>query len=160
MRAQQAQSEKDLDRWVNAMPTALRAIWSNALGEFGKVHLEPLRTELESRTADRGERILALLEWYGSGAGPWSGFPSYEGAAEGLLFDYRTTEIIAAAQSKTLTPAQTEGLGRLFAGWEFGKQRAEDLRQIPENLKQNLWHHIQNTHDKDKYSRGKSIFSK
>jgi hypothetical protein len=85
MRVRREENEKDLERWLNAMPRALRAVWSTALSEFGRVDVIPLRTALESSIPDRNERILVLLEWFGSGAGPWSGFPSYETAAEDLL---------------------------------------------------------------------------
>jgi hypothetical protein len=53
-----------------------------------------------------------LLEWFGFGAGPWPGFPFYEKAAEELLLGYPTTEIVAAIQSSSIGPAQTEGAAR------------------------------------------------
>lgn len=159
-RAQQKQNRKDWDKWMDAMPTALKAVWSNALGAFGMVDVVPLRSALQFGATSRSECILALLEWFGSGAGPWSGFPSYESAAEDLLFDFSTTEIIMAAESMSLNPAQTEGLARLFAGWSFGNQRPDDLIQLPEPLKQSLWAHSQNTHDKDKYWRAKNAFAR
>jgi hypothetical protein len=34
--------------------------------------------------------------------------------------------------------AQTEGAARLFAGWSFGKQRPEDLKDLPDSLKKIL----------------------
>lgn len=119
VRIRQEQNKKDWERWLNAMPRPLRAVWSTALREFGRVDVIPLRTAVETSIPDRNVRILVLLEWFGSGAGPWSGFPSYETAAEDLLFDFSTTEILAAAQSKALSPAQTEGLARFFAGWSL-----------------------------------------
>lgn len=159
-RAQQERSRKNWDKWIAAMPAALKTVWSNALGDFGMVDLVPLRSALQVSATNRSECVLALLEWFGSGAGPWSGFPSYESAAEELLFDFSTTEIITAAQSVSLSPAQTEGLARLFAGWPFGKRRPDDLIQLPEALKQSLWLHSQSTHDKDKYWRAKNAFAR
>lgn len=159
MRAQQAQSMQDWEKWLAAMPNALRTVWSNALGEFGSVDLDPLRSELESSIPDSGERILALLEWFGSGAGPWSGFPSYESAAENLLLDFSTIDLIAATQSKRLSPAQTEGAARLFGGWSFAQQRSEGLRVLPDALKKDLWLHTQNTNDKDKFLRARRAFA-
>ncbi|HTQ59075.1 MAG TPA: hypothetical protein VMI32_02560 [Candidatus Solibacter sp.] len=159
MRAQQAENEKDWEKWIAAMPEGLRAVWSNALGEFGRVNLGPLRSQLERSIPDRGERILALLEWFGSGAGPWSGFPSYETAAENLLLDFSTAQIIAAIQSKGLSLAQTEGAARLFAGWSFGKQRPEELKHLPNALRKDLWLHTQNTEDKDKHGRARRAFA-
>lgn len=87
MEASHLQGKQDRDRWLAAMPSALIPVWSSALGQFGSVNVDPLLAALESAMPDEGERILALLEWFGSGAGPWSGFPSYEQAAEELLLD-------------------------------------------------------------------------
>ena len=160
MRAREAQSKKDWERWLNAMPEALRAVWSTALREFGEVDVGPLRAALEQHIPNRGERVLALLDWFGSGAGPWSGFPSYEDAAENLLLDFSTTDIVAAILSKRLSPAQTEGAARLFGGWEFGQRRPGELRDLPDALKKDLWHHTQNTQDKDKFFRARAAFAK
>jgi hypothetical protein len=160
MRAGQTQSKKDWEKWLTAMPKPLKAVWSNALGQFGRVDLDPLRSALERNIPDRSERVLALLEWFGSGAGPWSGFPSYESAAENLLLDFPTTEIIVATQSKRLNPAQTEGAARLFAGWSFGQQRPEGLQDVPDAFKKDLWDYTRNTQDKDKFWRARSAFAK
>jgi hypothetical protein len=159
MRGQHAQSKKDWERWLTAMPKAVQPVWSDALGQFGRVDHVPLRIALEQEMPDQGERILALLEWFGSGSGPWSGFPSYEIAAEKLLLDFSTTDIVAAIQSKRLSPAQTEGTARLFGGWTFGKLRPKDLKELPNALKKDLWLHTQNTNDKDKISRARRAFT-
>lgn len=159
MRAQQDQSKKDWERWLSTMPEAIRPIWSNALGEFGNVDPEPLRAALERDIPDVGKRVLALLEWLGSGAGPWSGFPAYEQAAEKLLLGFSTKSVVAAIESTTLSTAQTEGAARLFGGWSFGKQRPEDLKDLSDALKKNLWHHTKDTQDKDKLARAKRAFT-
>lgn len=160
MRAQQTQHNNDWEKWLTVMPKALKAVWSSALREFGRVDLDPLRSELERNMPDQRERILALLEWFGSGSGPWSGFPSYESAAENLLLDFSTIDIIAATQSERLSPAQTEGAARLFGGWSFTRQRPEGLKELPDAFKKELWLHTQNTKDKDKFSRAKAAFAR
>lgn len=160
MRARGAQNKKDGEKWLTAMPAPLKAVWSNALGDFGKVDLVPLRLELERNIPDQDKRILALLEWFGSGSGPWSGFPSYESAAEDLLLDFSTIDLIAAAQSKRLSPAQTEGAARLFGGWSFAQQRPGALKELPDALKKELWLYTQNTKDKDKFCRARGAFAK
>jgi hypothetical protein len=160
MRGEHAQRKKDWERWLTAMPKAIQLVWSGAIAQFGKVDLVPLRAALEQEMPDRRERILALLEWFGSGSGPWSGFPSYEIAAEELILDFSTTDIVAAIQSERLSPAQTEGAARLFGGWTFGKQRPKDLKELPNALKKDLWLHTQNTKDKDKFSRARAAFTK
>ena len=138
MRAQEEQGKRDWDKWLGAMPKAVRPIWSDALGQFGRVDIAPLRAALESDMPEEGGRILALLEWFGSGAGPWSGFPSYETAAEKLLLDHSTKAIVTAIESTRLSAAQTEGAARLFAGWSFLTQRPEDKRDLPDSLKKVL----------------------
>jgi hypothetical protein len=160
LRSKQAQNKKDWERWRTAMPKALGRLWSSALLDFGRVDINPLRSELERCMPDRGERVLALLEWFGSGSGPWSGFPSYESAAENLLLDYSTIDIISATRSNKLSPTQTEGAARLFAGWSFTRQRPEGLKELPEALKKELWFHSQNTKDKDKLRRARGAFAK
>ena len=160
LRSQQEQSKKDWARWLRAMPGAIRPMWSDALGQFGEVDIPPLRAALETDIPDDGERILALLEWYGSGAGPWSGFPSYEQAAEDLLLCFTTKSVIAAIESTNLSPAQREGAARLFAGWSFGKQRPDDLSSLPDALKKILWHHTRDTQDMDKLARANRAFAK
>jgi hypothetical protein len=159
MLAEEAQNIKDWEKWLAAMPDPLKAPWPNALGEFGSVNIKPLRSALEQAMPDKSQRILALLEWFGAGAGPWSGFPSYESAAENLLLDFPTTDIIGAIQSKTLSLSQTEGAARLFGGWTFRNQRPDGLKDIPDAFKNQLWEHVRNTQDGDKLSRATSAFA-
>jgi hypothetical protein len=159
VRVQQEQTKKDWQRWLSTMPRAIRPFWSTALGEFGSVDTDPLREALERAIPDDSERILALLKWFGSGAGPWSGFPAYEDGAEDLLLDFSTKSVIAAVESTTHSAAQIEGAARLFAGWSFRTQRPEDLKDLPAALKKALWYHTKNTDDKDKLARAKKAFA-
>jgi len=157
--ARQRQSQQDWERWLAAMPSALLPAWSGALGQFGNVDVVPLLAALERGMPDEGARILALLEWFGTGAGPWSGFPTYEQAAEELLLGFSTARIIKAVESTQLSPAQLEGAARLFAGWSFSKQRPQGLRELPETLRKALWHHVKDTQDDDKRSRATRAFA-
>jgi hypothetical protein len=151
--ARKIQGKKDWDRWLAAMPSPLTAVWSDAIGEYGSVDVSPLRDALERGLPGDGERILALFEWFGSGAGPWSGFPSYEKSAEDLLLDYSTARLVEVAESTPLSDAQLEGAARLFAGWAFNKQRPDGLRELPDGLRQALWEHVKDTEDDDKRAR-------
>lgn len=151
--ARQRQSQHDRERWLAAMPSALVPVWSGALGQFGDVDVVPLRAALERGIPDESARILVLLQWFGTGAGPWSGFPSYEQAAEELLLGYSTARIIKAVESTQLNPAQLEGTARLFAGWSFSKQRPQGLRELPDTLRKVLWHHVKDAQDDDKRDR-------
>jgi hypothetical protein len=87
--AQSQKSKSAYNRWLAAMPKALQSPWEQAVDQFGISDIAPLRKELERSIPNQTERICALLFWFGSGAGPWSGFPSYENAAEELPFGIR-----------------------------------------------------------------------
>jgi hypothetical protein len=103
------------------------------------------------------ERIRALLGWFGSGAGPWSGFPGYEQAAERLLLEYSTASLVEAAASAPLSSAQWEGAARIFASWAFSK-RPHGLDELPAGLKNILWSHMRGTQDEDKLDRASRAF--
>lgn len=158
MRAQYERSERDRDRWQASMPKAIGPVWSDSLGQFGSVDVAMLRAALEDMP-EENESILLLLEWFGSGAGPWSGFPSYETAAEELLLGYTTMSIVKAVDSTSISRAQTEGAARLFAGWSFNKQRPGGVGQVPDALKRVLWNHVKDTEDMDKLARAKRVFA-
>jgi hypothetical protein len=158
MEQRQRESKQHRNRWLAAMPNALVPVWSSALGNFGIVNVDALRARLETALPDEAERVLALLEWFGSGAGPWSGHPSYETAAETLLLEYSTARVIKVIESARLSPAQLEGAARLFAGWSFSQQRPNDLMELPGPLKTALWEHVKDTRDPDKRSRATRAF--
>jgi hypothetical protein len=110
---------------------------------------------------EKKQQILELLEWFGSGAGPWSGYPSYEDEAEKLLLEfYSIQEIVSVIQDHTLTESQTEGAARLFGGWGFSQKYITGLDQVPNDIKQILWDHVvkSNHTDQDKLGRTKRAF--
>ena len=160
MRAQKEKRKRDWDRWLAAMPKAITGVWSGAQGQCGpRVDVAPLRAALERDVPNDKERILVLLEWFGSGAGPWSGFPSYEDAAEELLLGYPTTSIVEALQASAIRPAQAEGAARLFGGWSFRQQRPSGLKEVPDSLKKVLWNLVKNTKDTNKLERAAKSFA-
>lgn len=99
------------------------------------------------------EEIRALLEWFGSGEGPWSGFPSYECVAEALLLRYPTEAILLALDDEQLTPTLAEGAARLFASWWFGRMRPGDAARLPADLARRLRRHVGAAGDPDKIAR-------
>jgi hypothetical protein len=150
---------KNWDRWLAARPRAIVPVWSDTLDRYGDVDVVPLRTALERAVADESDRILQLLEWFGSGAGPWSPVPYYELAAEQLLLDYPTMKIVETILSAKITSAQTEGAARLFGSVLFQRQRPGGLQEVPDALKRLLWDHVKETTDADKLSRAAHAFT-
>jgi hypothetical protein len=157
-KAQAFQSSRDWDKWNDSMPVPLRSVYHISKNEIGLTSLEPLAKALEDGIPDQNLRILALLNWFGSGAGPWSGFPSYEEIAEKLLLRYDTKNLLSAVRSVNTSPAQTEGAARLFGGWAFSKERPNDLSQLDPALKAKFWDFTKNTQDKDKLGRAQRAF--
>lgn len=149
-----AEAEK---RWRAAMPSSLGPHWSS-MGSMPLPDVGPMRTTLAREMPEPGPRILALLEWYGTGAGPWSGFPAYEEIAENLLLTHSTSELLAAIEGRDLTPGQIEGVARLFAGWTFREQRPGDLSRLPADLRIRLLRHSLESEDEDKRKRAQSAF--
>lgn len=157
MRNSQEQSDRDSKRWVAAMPKGLKPVWKNSLGQFGDVNTEPLVKALRESIPQKKDQILDLLQWFGSGAGPWSGFPSYESAAEKLLLEYHIAEIVSVIDNK-LTAEQIEGAARLFGGWDFSQKHPKGLEQVPADIKKTLWDHVKDTKDEDKLGRATRAF--
>jgi hypothetical protein len=154
----QAEGQRNLERWLKAMPEALLPIRAEVLGEYGIVNLAPLQTALERGLPDETLQILALLKWFGSGSGPWSGCPAYEKSAEDLLLLHSTERIVSAIQSSQLSKEQLEGAARFFAGWTFNRTRKNGLQELPEDIKKLFWEHVKDTHDDDNRSRATRAF--
>jgi hypothetical protein len=143
-------------RWRAAMPSALESLWPSMCEPW----LEwPEVADVMSREyPDPVERAQLLLEWFGHGEGPWSGYPSYESVPEWCLLEMPLDVLLEAARSEPQTGSLREGAARLFAGWHFRKQRARDLRRIPRDLKVLLLEHTLRSTDEDKLARARRAF--
>lgn len=158
MQARREQSRRDWKKWVAAIPKGIEPIWKDSLGQFGDIDTTLLLKALHTAVPKKDEQILALLEWFGSGAGPWSGSPSYESTAEELLLKYQLEEIVSVVDPEKLTPVQTEGAARLFGGWDFYQKHPQGLKQLPDEIKRALWNHVKDTEDEDKLGRATQAF--
>lgn len=151
--------QRNEDHWIQAMPPSLREVAKkqddSSTVDDNADTIEALAREYPNKS----DRIMALFSWYGSGAGPWSGYMSYEDVPAKLLFHYSTPELLEAISSTKLTESQIEGAGRFFAGWEFRQKRQKDLDLLPNDLRQTLLKHALESTDEDKKSRAKSAFS-
>lgn len=149
------------ERWTAAMPPSLRPGWTKVIADIfpgQQIDTTPLDQELAKELPDANKRILALMSWFGSGAGRWSGFPSYESVAEEMLLKYPTAELLVAVKDRVLTEPELEGAARLFAGWEFNQRRPEDIHLLPGDLKRTLLEHSLKSNDEDKVGRAQYAF--
>ncbi len=148
------------EKWLKAMPSSLKPFWKRMQedAEFADSHTQVMSQALNRQFPDPDKRILTLLTWYGSGEGPWSGFPSYEEAAEALLLLHTTPAILDAVQNVNLTEIQQEGLARFFGGSDFVYDRPQDLRRVPDGLKARLLEYCLKSDDSDKRDRAQRAF--
>lgn len=159
-RERQARVEEE--RWMAAMPASLRPVWpvvAEAMFPGQAIDTTALDRELAKEFSDSNRRILALMAWFGSGAGPWSGFPIYESVAEEMLLKYQTAELLVALKDRTLNEAELEGAARLFSGWDFNQRRPQDNRLLPADLKRTLLQHSLKSDDQDKLDRARHAFA-
>jgi hypothetical protein len=168
-------------RWQQAMPACLRPYWDwmrvhgGDMVTFVPASLEgqdrPRQVEdatgevtqllhaLEAEHPEPESRILALLKWYGSGMGPWSGFPSYEIVAERLLLEFATEQLVTALACHPLASAHLEGAARYLCGYQFNTYKPGETQQIPQELRERLLTHSLGSSDEDRIRRAKAAFA-
>jgi len=149
------ESARSLERWRMAAPQCLQALWSELVRQDGLWGALPdgralgaspealarAMSALRATYRSEDDAILALLAWYGQGAGPWSGHPSYELTAENLLWEFPTASIVRAL-ARPVGPAHLEGAARYLCGWHFGRLRAAERRLVPGKLVEQLRAHM------------------
>ena len=160
MHAERSKVDQDERRWLRAMPSSLKPLWPKTLKQYNPSinvdpDLKPLNLALQKQYPDRNDRIRALLTWFGSGAGPWSGYPAYEDIAEKLLRQFRTEDLIKIAEDSNLTDQQLEGAARIFGSWT----PVPDPTPIPADLRRTLLEHSLKSGDEDKVQRAKRAFA-
>ena len=148
----------DEKRWLKAMPSSLKPLWSSAVSQYTPPEkfpdVKPLNAALLKQYPDANDRIRALMAWFGSGAGPWSGFPGYEQIAEKLLRQYPAAELIKAVENRNLSDQELEGAARIFGSWT----PVPDPTPVPSHLRQMLLEHCLKSKDQDKVERAKKAF--
>lgn len=162
-----ARNEAGQRRFLAAMPPAIRPSWDADPSLWSGLpasdeQIEGLRKAFAAANPDRDAAIRALLVWFGSGTGRWSGFPGYEAIAGQLLLDYPTDRIIVAAQAPDASEALLEGAARYFAGWGFYQRRPQDMALVPPSLKERLLQHTLHTgdaEDRDRRERATHAFA-
>jgi len=151
-----AEYEKAAVRWHEAMPDCLKMHW----GEMRQgLDCRDEYVEIVERTYPNPvERARVLLEWYGKGQGPWSGFPAYEQVPERILLRIPLDSLLAAREP-VQNDAMIKGTARLFGGWSFFQARPEELKRLPLELKRQLLEHSLLSTDDDQRGRARAAFS-
>lgn len=156
------------ERWFRAMPPALRPLWRKLLLDPWKNDpsqrdmpiANALKPKLLQLFPDDRQRIRALFGWFGSGAGPWSGFPWYEEVPAQLLLDYKPSVLIAALQGTALTDTEMDGAARLFSGYTQHasfpiKEDTSVITLLPVELRKALLEHVVQRGDQDNTERAR-----
>jgi hypothetical protein len=138
--------------WLEAAPAVLKDSWNV------RAYAPSLHAKLKTEVQDEKERILQLLHWYGSGAGPWRTYPGYETIALDILVKYSTESIVAACEGQELSTPQVEGLSRYLVGYMFRHFGESGLEDVPEKMKQRLLGHCLKSADEDKKQRAVEAF--
>jgi hypothetical protein len=146
-------------RWISVMPKSILPVWDKAQGNFGGLNDSTLIAALARDTANEQTKIRQLLKWYGSGAGPWSGFPSYEEAGSILLNEFSISQIINNGNIDSLDLTEKHGLARLLCGWDFNRKHVNSQDSIPKNVKFELMNTIKVLNDSDKTNRANRYFN-
>jgi hypothetical protein len=154
-RRDEAKSEWLVERWLAAMPDCVKPLWPP---DAFKLEWPEVADALARGYPDPVERARVLMEWLGHGSGIWSGFPSYEQMPEWCLCRMPIEVLVEAAGREPRSEETREGAARLFASWEFVRDRELELRRIPAELKRELLAHALESDDEDKRSRALSAF--
>jgi hypothetical protein len=155
------------ERWFYAMPTSLIRFWGPRK-ELRRDELlsapllAQMRSALRIEYPDASERIARLLTWFGSGSGPWSGYPEYEDVAEVLLTDEDIATIadVVAGTGKE-NDALLEGAARYFAHLEYEHRDSSEVRRLPPATTAVLLDHVLhsgNETDKGRRERAIAVF--
>jgi hypothetical protein len=132
------ENRRNRERWLEATPECLRPFWEQRDHDRDPKVQALLLDALRKAFPTAEAQVLILLGWFGSGVGPWSGYPSYESVPQQLLLHYPTPLLIQTLTSTTPTESQWLGAARYFESWDFGRTRKEDRKLLTTALRQRL----------------------
>lgn len=167
MRASEAAEHAASERWLSAMPSSFRPLWPRLMKDPNwwsspplavAASVKALEPELEKELPDPKARVVELFSWFGSGAGPWSGYPAYEDVAAQLLLQQQQSVLLAAFRDTTLTESELEGAARFFSGYCYDHLYCppEENKIAPllcDQFKRALLLHVLKDADEDKVAR-------
>jgi hypothetical protein len=131
--------------WIEAAPPCLEpflaSLEADEMGQPLRPHApayDHAHARIEAAYTSPEERAFALLAWFSHGAGPWSGFPAYESAAEVLLDRLGTSVVLRALSRDPKNEVVLEGAARYLASCARGSARKSELSPVPDTL----WAHL------------------
>ncbi|MGW0868887.1 hypothetical protein ACWD3Z_00180 [Streptomyces sp. NPDC002740] len=145
--------------WLAAMPAGLEGTADRILGlsRTGGSPSPELLAELTDRlhltSPDPVERVLALLDWYGSGSGRCSGYPVHESVPGELLGRVPVADLLAALADPRAEERHDAGAVRHLVGWKTRPRQKRDIARLPEPLRARLLAHARHSGDSDKQGR-------
>ncbi|KUJ42305.1 hypothetical protein ADL25_15425 [Streptomyces sp. NRRL F-5122] len=157
LRAEERAEERR--NWLAAMPAGLEGTAERILdlSRTGDRPSPELLAELTDRLQltfpDPVERVLALLEWYGSGSGRCSGYPVHEGVPGELLGRVPTADLLTGLVDPRAGDRHDAGAVRHLVGWKTRPRQKRDVAGLPEALRARLLAHARSSGDSDKQAR-------
>ena len=153
-----AESANQARSWRAVMPASLRPFFDEMRQSGGDS--DPAWTAaIEAELPDPIERARVLLDLFGSGAGRWTGYPSWESIPEHLLLRMPLAVLLAAIGDAP-DARRREGAARLFSSWWFARERRGELAGIPDPLRRLLLDHIESSPDDDKRRRARAALAR
>ena len=123
-------------RWQAALPESVRHFFNEMKEPFA--HARPAWiAALVAEFPDAIDRARVLLELFGNGHGPWSGYPSWEKFPEDLLLEMPLQTLFEALGDASNT-RRCVGALRLFCSWSFRDKRRKLRKALPADLKARL----------------------
>ena len=143
-------------RWHDALPVSLRP-FLDEMQTTGATTKPAWTAAIEQEFPDPIKRAAVLIELFGSGVGPWSGYPSWESVPEELLLAM-PLDVLVSAMGTAPGDQLLDGGARLFAGWAFRKRRGKDLQRVPAALRSLLLARVTTIGDEEKVSAVRKAF--
>jgi hypothetical protein len=150
---------KEERNWLAAMPAGLEGTADRILdlsrtgGSPSPALLGELADRLQLTFPDPVERVLALLDWHGSGSGRCSGYPVHEGVPGELLGRVPIADLLAGLADPRAEERHDAGAVRHLVGWKTRPRQKRDVAALPEPLRARLLAHARRSGDSDKQGR-------
>lgn len=157
LRAEEGAEEER--NWLAAMPAGLEGTADGILdlsrtgGRPSPELLAELTDRLQLTFPDPVERVLALLDWHGSGSGRCSGYPVHEGVPGELLGRVPIADLLAGLADLRAEEPHDAGAVRHLVGWKTRPRQKRDVAGLPEPLRARLLAHARRSGDSDKQGR-------